>query len=117
MTFRDPTILLHHHYHDHLRHHRTNQQRNPTFNADNNEQAMILANTFFKTEPSSVVAGSGTRNQEGAGGATGARSGSTGSRGGTGGGTGREERVYLLRDLRDHDLWKHPRWEPTQFQS
>lgn len=50
---------------------------------------MILANTFFKTD-------SATGGGEGKGSAAGA---------------GREQRTYLLRELRDHDLWKLPRWE------
>ncbi|CAM9882020.1 unnamed protein product, partial [Scytosiphon promiscuus] len=48
-------------------------------------QAMILANTFFKTEGG-------------------------GSTGGDGGGDGREGRTYLLKELRDHRLWKHPQF-------
>lgn len=60
---------------------------------------MILANTFFKTERGGVVS---AREEAGSGG-----TGPAGSKGGT----CREERVYLLRELRDHDLWKHPRWE------
>lgn len=54
-------------------------------------QAMILANTFFKTEQ---VPPSGE---------------STGDTIVGIGSSGRPRRTYLLRDLRDHDLWKHPR--------
>ncbi|CAM9564402.1 unnamed protein product, partial [Sphacelaria rigidula] len=55
-------------------------------------QAMILANTFFKTEQ---VPPSGE---------------STGDTIVGIGSSGRPRRTYLLRDLRDHDLWKHPRF-------
>ncbi|CAN0474471.1 unnamed protein product, partial [Ectocarpus sp. 12 AP-2014] len=56
-------------------------------------QAMILANTFFKTEK-----GGGSAN-EGEGGGVDSK-----------GGGGRQGRTYLLRELRDHPLWKHPRF-------
>ncbi|CAN0186362.1 unnamed protein product [Ectocarpus sp. 8 AP-2014] len=56
-------------------------------------QAMILANTFFKTE-------------KGGGSAKGGEAGGVDSKSGG----GRQGRTYLLRELRDHPLWKHPRF-------
>lgn len=55
-------------------------------------QAMILANTFFKTD-------------NGGGSEKGSEDGGVGSKKGG----GRQGRTYLLRQLRDHPLWKHPR--------
>lgn len=63
-------------------------------------QAMILANTFFKAEQRGPP-GTASADADGA-------AADNGEKGSTGG-AGREQRTYLLRELRDHDLWKNPR--------